>query len=267
MKHIFSVCLILLSYGITLASEGGLVLNGSWSFNVGKTTVRITGNEITNESDYETSGSILLEMYLTKQKYDGNSLSGQKVFSRSYKSLEPNSYFGPIDLTHDILPVNPGTYYVTLAVLEYVDGEYMVVDYLNFDAMCTISSSESTTAPQLEGNWSVSNSLNGEYKNQLSIAGGAIVNNSEYATDNIKLKIFGSVEPFDGKLLNGYTLCEINYDPLGSKYAFNDNNFSYVIDKLPPNGRYHVAILLYVKENNDYVLADYKNLYETIIFR
>lgn len=244
-----------------------MVLNGSWSFNVGKTTVRITGDEITNESDYETSGSFLLEMYLTKQKYDGNSLSGQKVFSRSYSSMEPNSYYGPIDITHDILPVNPGTYYVTLAVLEYVDGEYMVADYLNFDAMCTISSNESTTAPQLEGNWSVSNSLNGENKNQLSIAGGTIVNNSEYATDSIKLKIFGSVEPFDGKLLNGYTLCEVNYDPLGAKFAFYDNSFPYVLEMLPPNGRYHVAILLYVKEKNDYVLADYNNLYETIIFR
>lgn len=267
MKHIFSVCLILLSYGITLASPGGLVLNGSWSFNVGKTTVRITGNEITNESDYETSGSFLLEMYLTKQKYDGNSLSGQKVFSRSYKSMEPNSYYGPIDITHDILPVNPGTYYVTLAVCEYVDGEYVVADYLNFDAMCTISSNEITTAPQLEGNWSVSNSLNGEDKNQLSITGGTIVNHSEYATDSIKLKIFGSVEPFDGKLLNGYTLCEINYDPLGAEFAFYDNSFPYILEKLPPNGKYHVAILLYVKEKNDYVLADYNNLYETIIFR
>jgi len=267
MKHIFLVCLILFSYGITLAVPGGLVLNGSWSFNVGTATVRITGDEITNESDYETSGSILLEMYLTKQKYDGNSLSGQKVFTRDYKSLEPNSYYGPIDLTHDILPVNPGTYYVTLAVCEYVDGEYVVADYLNFDAMCTISSNEITTAPKLEGNWSVSNSLNGENKNQLSIKGGTIVNQTEYATDSIKLIIFGSVEPFDGKLLNGYTLCQINYDPLGAKLFFNDNNFSYVLEMLPPNGAYHVAILLYVKEKNNYVIADYNNLDRTIIFR
>lgn len=267
MKHVFSLCLVLFSCGMSFAYSGGLVLNGSWSFNVGKTTVQITGDEITNESDYETSGSILLELYLTKQKYDGNTLSGQKVFSSAFNPLEPNSYYGPVSRTQDILPANPGTYYVTLVLCQYKDDEYVMSDYLNFDATCTIESGESSATPILEGTWSVSKSLNEEKKDELKITGGAISNSSEYATDSIALLVFGSVEPFDGKQLNGYTLCEISFDPLNANSVYNENVYTYVMNQLPPKGTYHVAILLYVKEKNGFVLADYNNLSGTIIFR
>lgn len=131
--------LVLLYFTFNQLNASELKLAGNWTYRVNNSskTVQITGDKISNNTDGGLSGTIKLRLYVTQSKYYGGSLSGYILAECTFDQLKGGYYYYDINKQLDFYsrPAE-GTYYVTLCLLEYSDG-YYIVDYLNFDGTLT----------------------------------------------------------------------------------------------------------------------------------
>src|SRR6185369_14975854 len=117
----------------TVLASSDVELLGNWSYDINASTVHITGDKISNESEGGTSGTLQLKLYLTQEKYDGATITGKVPFVCTFDPLAAGQYYYNIDKTQAVPdPIPDGTYYVTLCLLNYIDDEYLVTDYINF---------------------------------------------------------------------------------------------------------------------------------------
>ena len=126
------------SYGygnFSTIDDTNITIDGQWTWTIsysGQNT-HITGYRITNNTNNKTSGTLRLKLFFTNDLYSGGSISGWVMFDNTLGQLGPNQYFYNIVLWPNwVNPSSPGNYYSTLTLLEYNNGTYYIIDYLNF---------------------------------------------------------------------------------------------------------------------------------------
>ncbi len=122
--------------------SGDLSLSGSWSYsyNFPTNSVSITGGKIENNRSGGKSGSLKIKLYFMEYKYSGENLTGYVIGDIEFDTLKGGTYYYNVNKNTTIESDPPtGSYYVSLALLEYDDGEYKIVDYLNFDGKAKVN--------------------------------------------------------------------------------------------------------------------------------
>jgi hypothetical protein len=120
---------------VSVTSGTNVTIDGQWNWMIyySAQNTHITGYRITNNTSNITSGTLKLKLYFTSSIYSGGSISGWVMFDQTLGQLSPNYYFYNIDYWSGwVNPPGPGIYYSTLVLLEYDNGAYYIIDYLNF---------------------------------------------------------------------------------------------------------------------------------------
>lgn len=141
MKRLFLLFSVLTVIAAKASSDVQLI--GTWGYSIIDGKVRVTGDRIENFSDNGRTGTLQIKLFLTETKYSGGGISGYVALGSQFDPLVAGAYHYGIDVTQNLPNTIPsGTYYVTLVLLNYIDGEYLVTDHVNFENMITLSYSE-----------------------------------------------------------------------------------------------------------------------------
>ena len=114
-------------------------LEGNWSyaFSDSNHSCKLTGDKIVNRGD--NNSTFKLAFFLCPEKYSGGSIVGYNVGSKLYDILESGYQYNNISVSFDDFkkqqPPN-GDYYPVILILVYKNGDYGIVDYLNFPEPC-----------------------------------------------------------------------------------------------------------------------------------
>jgi len=96
--------------------EGGTV-----EIDVAKISHRRTGN----------TGTLKLAVWLTKAPYSGGTLSGYEIGEVRKDPLKPGFYYENVKNVARFVPPPAGSYYASLVLSEWSDGQYRVVAHLS----------------------------------------------------------------------------------------------------------------------------------------
>jgi hypothetical protein len=137
MKNFFVVLCCFCTVAVHASSD--VRLTGTWSYNLNGETVKVTGDHIENFSSGGQTGTLQIKLYLTEEKYQGGGIHGYVALNNRYEPLVAGESYNDVSVTQDYPnTIPPGTYYVTLVLLNYIDGQFYVTDYRNFDGLATV---------------------------------------------------------------------------------------------------------------------------------
>jgi hypothetical protein len=252
MKNLFSILFLFAGFSLTASSD--VRLEGDWTCNIStaNSTVHITGEKIANESDHGRSGSLILKLYLTDEKYYGGNISGISPFAENFDPLEAGDYYYDIDKTQELSrEVSAGTYFITLVLLNKIEGEFKITDYLNFSNPVTFEEKGLDEARlSLIGTWTAS--LENESAGKINIKGGEIANKAGFAnSDSLQFLVFISSNPYDN-LFDGYYLAEKYFGSLESGYSYTPIDLELPFLMTPESGQYYVTLVILEKQSGFY---------------
>ena len=173
-----------------------ITIDGTWSYTYycNDHNTNITGGQITNNTSDTQSGTLKLMLFLMNYVYTGSNLSGWSLFEHNMGQLNPNQYIYNINWWSPFInyPAN-GSYYVTLALLEYNNGSYYVIDYLNYTNITNYSCNPNGIGDTTSGNeitikQTINNSVSVEIPEfshsdlcfQINDLGGKVVYKAEF---------------------------------------------------------------------------------------
>lgn len=114
-------------------------LEGLWSykFDEKNEVINIKGSSLNNYSEWDT-GSLKLVLYLSTYPFSGSNqeyILGQCPFT-SLKTKTGYHNFNKDIVIEENIP--DGSYYVTLAVAERINYQYVIVGYITFENQITL---------------------------------------------------------------------------------------------------------------------------------
>ena len=106
---------------------------------VGLTTWQVIGSsvnlyveQVRNVCDLGSSGSLRLDLWATTTPHIGGTITGYRFASTVLNPLTGGNVYNNINQTLTYGKPPDGTYYVTLTLAEYHNGNYLTIDYLNY---------------------------------------------------------------------------------------------------------------------------------------
>ena len=105
----------------------------NWRYHFDGRQGYIGGDRIANNNNSPT-GLLKLALYATKYQYNGGGIEGYELIGKEFEPLGANEYFinsiweyGYIDL-----PIYEGYFYLSILLLEYKSGGYVIKDWVSF---------------------------------------------------------------------------------------------------------------------------------------
>lgn len=247
----------------SLTAEAAPRFNGfnDYEFVGNMASVAINVGMIDNSAGKGGTGSLLVKLYATKTLYSGGSISGAVVGSFKLDPLKAGQVYRDL---HKVVPYEPptvkGTYYMTLALLEFQVNGYAVVDYRNLKNTATLAPLKTFT---IEGPWLwQTNTAAGT----MDLGIGKISHRRTAATGTLKLSQWATVAPYHGGELNGYEIGSITKDKLESGYSYTGLKQMLKFTP-PPDGTYFVTLMLSEFQNGAYRMVDYLKNAEAYTFK
>ncbi len=115
-------------------NTGTIDMVGSTRYRISGKRVNLMVSKISNTRSVGTSGTLRLRLFATKTRYNGKSLTGRVVATRSLGQLGAKRYFSKINGKVTFIKPPRGNYHMTLVVEEYVNGRYVIRDYARFSS-------------------------------------------------------------------------------------------------------------------------------------
>ncbi|WP_143085112.1 hypothetical protein [Pseudoalteromonas denitrificans] len=142
----------------TTSSGTGIEIKGNLSYQLTGDLVTLKLDEIINNRNNGTSGTLSVELWASETEFNGTSITGHKLASHSIGQLAASSSFtnissGTISFTKP--PI--GTYYITMLVTEYGSG---IVTSASFSDLYTVKA-ETLPPPTLDTDTSSDSSSGG----------------------------------------------------------------------------------------------------------
>lgn len=244
-----------------LFASSDVELKGTWTVTINTNSVRVQGYRIENYSDNGQTGTLQLKLMLTSEPYDGGTIDGRVVFSKRYEPLSANEYYYNIDETQSCSTIPGGKYYRTLVLLNYIDDEYRVTDYINFDGMITISDSDPESDVHFTGSWHVEYNEADDFDkdDNMHVTGGAIANQGDGRSDSLKMIICCSLDPFT-ESGTYWKVAEKKYAPLDGGYEYSGVDVVLPVKRYPPHGYYQITLTIWEWNGYQYELVRYFGL-------
>ncbi len=111
---------------------GDVRILGLARWQVTGSSVNLYVEQVRNVCNLGTSGSLRLDLWATTTPYAGGTITGYRFGSTVLNPLTGGYAYNNIDRTLTYTKPPDGTYYVTLTLAEYHNGNYLSIDYLNY---------------------------------------------------------------------------------------------------------------------------------------
>lgn len=135
--------LLLFFAAFLYAQATPVALEGTWNYNITSDHITISGGNITNTARGGNSGTLRLEVFLSKTTLGSSTsgyLNGYTVLSKQFEPLSGGYQYASANLSGD-WEVRPpaGKYYVYLNLKEYSGYDYQPVSYLLFNGQLDVA--------------------------------------------------------------------------------------------------------------------------------
>lgn len=262
MKHLPSLVaafLILLTAGLQAAPK----INGAFSYQFGpnNATVTISLGVITNSSEENATGTILVQLWAMDAQYDGGRMRGHAVASYKLEGLEGDEEYRNFKETlKTSLPSRRGNYRMCITVSEYRQGGYVITDSRNLSKVIALGPTKAFT---LQGPWRWKRDSEA---GTITMQVAKIAHTRSGKTGSLRLSVWATRRPYTGGDLNGYQLGSVDKKALQPGYAYNDVSNSGRFKK-PPPGTYHTSLVLMEYNGEKYVVVAHLGAEKTSTFQ
>ncbi|TVZ41599.1 hypothetical protein P886_0946 [Alteromonadaceae bacterium 2753L.S.0a.02] len=114
--------------------------------------VTIEAERVSNNRPGGYSGTLKLKLYATTAPYFGGAISGYVLGQVTLNQLEGHHYYDKISSERNLSTPPPGTYYLTLVLTEFRDGEDLIMDYAVMEGTQTFGAVSSSSSGSSSGN-------------------------------------------------------------------------------------------------------------------
>ncbi len=245
--------------------SGTLDLQCACSYTTSGDSINLKAVRVTNNTG-RTSGTLRLKLWATAQPYSGGAIGGYELASYTFAStLENNAYYTNIDVSVPYGDAPEGTWYLTMTLTEYKDGQDYVMDHTSFDKTLTITASGGTGGTTGPATASIDLLCDCSYETNatvLTLNAYRVENNAGRSTGTLKLQLWASTQPYNGTSISGYKMGEYTLGSLVNNQYFYGirQNVTYTA---PPAGTYYVTMMLTETSGSD-VQVDYVKFDKTI---
>jgi hypothetical protein len=117
----------------TPPSDTGVDISGTVSWATSGSSINISATKVMNLSYTSSTGSLRLQIWATRSRYTGGTISGYVLGRRNLNPLQPRYYYSNISGSVSYTRPPRGTYYTTITVEEYTSSGWVIRDYINFN--------------------------------------------------------------------------------------------------------------------------------------
>ena len=132
----------------TGGTGGSISLTGT-SFELRDSSVRIVADRISNTTSFET-GRLRIALWASDQPFDGGILGYRLGVFELPSSLPANSVFDNVDVIVERFEPPAGTYWMSIVLSEFVNGDWVTVDGRTFPDRITFSDPITPSVPGIE---------------------------------------------------------------------------------------------------------------------
>ena len=99
-------------------------------------TITLTADKVVNDS-YRSSGTLKIELWAAAAPYSSGILTGYVLgsFQTNPATLAPSFYLSGVSATVPYAPPPNGTYRIIMTLEEYQNGQFVIVDWINFNQL------------------------------------------------------------------------------------------------------------------------------------
>jgi hypothetical protein len=217
-----------------------------------ETEVVLSADLIDDTSKENATGTLQVELWATSAPYESGQIQGHMLGSAKLEGLAPGQFYKNLRRTVPYTAPPRGTYYITMLLLEYRAGRYVIVEHRNFNnATVNLGPLPLFT---MQGPWSYQVSNEG---GTVEISVAKISHRRTGNTGALKLAVWVTPEPFSGGTLHGgFEIGTVPKEAL--KPGFSYTNVKNVAKYLrPPPGDYYATLVLYEWDGKEFVWMTY----------
>lgn len=234
----------------------------SYQFTTGNAGVTLSLGAITNSSDENATGTILVQLWAMDQQYDGGRLRGHAVASYKLEGLEGGERYSNFKQTvKATMPPRRDDYYMCITVSEYREGGYVITDNRNMSKVVTLGPSVAAKV-NLAGGWSWKRDIEA---GTMTMKVGKITNNKAGRSGTLRLAVWATKQPYNGGRINGFQLGSVDKKALEKGYSYSDV-VNVAKFKKPPAGTYHTGLFLLEHNGEEYVIVSHLKSASTSTF-
>ena len=207
--------------------SGSIDLTGSVGWSISRTKIDITATTVSNNRTGGTSGTLRLEIWATSSPYSGGTINGYVMGTRALGTLEAGFSFNDISGFVSFTSPPAGIYYTTIALEEYTDAGYVIVDYVTFDSTATFGSGSGGGVGGGGGGTGGDLQLVGTGSYKISRKKGATLAMEEVLNDrfsgvsgSLRLQLWATSSPYTGGPISGYVLATRDLGQLAAGYYY-----------------------------------------------
>ncbi|MGB1091342.1 MAG: hypothetical protein ACPGYX_04400, partial [Oceanobacter sp.] len=118
----------------------GLSLQGNCGYRIEESRVYVTVESINSNRDFDNlSGSLTLELWATRQPFDGVNLDGEVAAETALEPLQGQHFLPACEYDLDFNEPATGNWYMSLVLREWTEEGYQVRDFVNFEVPYVVS--------------------------------------------------------------------------------------------------------------------------------
>lgn len=223
-----------------------------YDFNQQMTTVTLQAGMIKNDSRENATGSLKVQLWACSSPYEGGTIHGQLIGTTGrLEALGPAQYFENLKQTVAYTPPSVReNYCLVFVLLEYKNGNYVIVDHVNLAATKSLGPLQLFT---MEGPWRWQTSYEG---GTVDMSVAKISHTRTGTTGSLKLSVWVTAQPYRGGRLVGYEIGQVRKDPLKAGFVYTDvkNTAKFVP---PPAGTYYPTLVLSESDGNQFITVAY----------
>jgi hypothetical protein len=213
--------------------------------------IEIFAEEIANYRDRGFSGPLRMEIVATPdQPTDGDFSNGYTIASLRLRELAGGDSYFDLDYLVRYNAPPAGLYYTSIVLDEFTDAGWQLLDWEDFPGIVNFGGIGSGEATADE---------------PVLLSADTIVNEGAKRSGLLRMRLWATVNPYDGALLDGYLLAN---KPLGKlKSGFQIQNYSRNAPfHHPPEGSYYITLTLEEKSGRGWFIRDWVNFPGQSIF-
>ena len=211
-----------------------------------QTQVALSAELISNSSRENATGTLEVQLWAGSEPYEGGTIHGVMLGNARLEGLAAGQVYKGLRRVVPYTPPNVrGNYYLTMLLLEFRGGTYVIVQHSSFTNPVNLGPLSLFT---MEGPWHYQVSSEGGTVD-LSVA--KISHRRTGNTGSLKLAIWATAAPYRGGPLRGFEITAVRKDALKPGFAYTNvaNVGKYV---KPPPGEYYLSLVLFESNGQEF---------------
>lgn len=217
-----------------------------YDFANNQSQVVLSADLIQNNSKENATGTLQLQLWAGPEPYTSGTIRGVMLASTKLEGLGPGQFYKGLRKTVPYAPPKVrASYFITMLLLEYRSGQYVIAHHVSFDAKATLGPLALFT---MEGPWKFQASNEG---GTVEMQVAKISHRRTGHTGSLKLAVWATTAPYRGGPLRGYEIGQVRKDPLKPGFVYNDvkNVAKYA---RPPEGNYYSSMVLFESDGDEF---------------